>query len=173
MVKGNWGCCSIQPIGWHNIDVQDFGQEYIGSTELFEDNYFGIIVAHCSLQINEWHDIPKVLSELHRVLKPKGVIRISLPDIETGFEEFKKGNINWFPNGEEDLNIRFSSWLTWYSTTKTLLTKKAAMQKLADAGFVMTAICQFGQTFFSTDEITELDTRQFEAFFIEGLKGNP
>lgn len=121
--KLNFGCGSI-PLDWSNLDVEDFGQEYVGSTELFADNTFDIIACHCALQITEFHNIEKILAELHRILKPGGVLRISLPDIVRGFQAYQVGNIDWLPNGEDNIDERFSAWLTWYSTTRTLLTRR-------------------------------------------------
>lgn len=170
--KLSFGCGSIQEKGWYNLDKEDVGQTFVGSTELFEDNFFDIIVAHCSLQITEWHDLPKLLKELHRILKDGGVLRISLPDIVEGFRNYIEGNINWFPNGEEDLDEKFSSWIQWYSTTRTLLTQKAAIKKLKEAGFVDCLECTFGKTRLAlpSSGITYLDSRNGEVFFIESMK---
>lgn len=167
--KCNFGCGSIRKEGWIGVDKEDFGQFTIGSTELFEDNYFDMIVAHCSLQMNEYHEIVNVLKELRRVLKPNGVLRISLPDIITGFQMYNKGNIEWFPNGEENIDMRFSSWLTWYSSTRTLLTQAALRLKLLEAGFTVSD-SEFGKTALSTIEICELDSRCGEVYFIEARK---
>ena len=76
-----------------------------------------------------------MLLEFHRVLKPGGVIRISLPDIVSGFEAYKNNNISFFPNSEDNLDIRFSAWLTWYSQSVSLLTDKALQDKLSVIGF--------------------------------------
>lgn len=169
--KCNFGCGSIVAPGWHNVDLQDFGQQFIGSTELFKDSYFDIIVAHCSLQMVEWHDLPKVLKDLRRILKPDGILRISLPNIVQGFKEYAIGNIDWFPNGEEDLDERFSSWLTWYSSTKTLLTYHALRQLLFAAGFIgPILLAPFKETKFQFPEIVELDTREHECYFMEARK---
>lgn len=170
MHKLNFGSGHELKDGWYNVDTQDFGQPYVGSSELFTDNYFDVIVAHCSLQMVEYHLIISVLKDLHRVLKPNGVLRISLPDIVKGFGYYIKGDISFFPNGEDDLDIRFSSWLTWYSSSKTLLTRPALILKLKEAGFSQCALTQYKQSILSTNEITELDTRNHECYFIESLK---
>src|SRR4051812_19569505 len=111
MRKLNFGAGSIQPADWSNCDIEDFGQEDVGSTELYADNTFDIAVAHCSLQITPYHDIEKILTELHRILKPSGVLRISLPDIVRGFQAYGEGDIDWLPNGEDNIEERFSAWL--------------------------------------------------------------
>jgi predicted SAM-dependent methyltransferase len=179
MLKLNFGCGSIQPKGWWHVDkdyktFQTLAPEapiIHDSTSLMADNFFDIIVAHAVVQQFEWHETVKELKELYRILKPGGVIRISLPDIEAGFINFRESNIDWFPNGEEDLHDRFCAWLTWYSTSKTLFTRKAIINKLAEAGFKYI----FPVGFMETDrpeylEAVELDTRDGEFYFIEAQK---
>lgn len=177
MKKLNWGCGSIQPKDWDNVDKDyrfapptDPGNFYT-SLEGYQANSFDIIVAHCSLQMNDFNQIVDVLKELYRVLKPGGVLRISLPDIERGFQEYARGNINWFPNSELDLGIRFSAWLTWYSTTKTLLTRGALVIKLHEAGFETIMQARFMATILApSHDIVELDTREHECYFMEAQK---
>jgi predicted SAM-dependent methyltransferase len=168
MRRLNFGCGSIQPAGWHNLDRDDFGQEHVGSTELFEDDTFDVIVAHCSLQLTEYDDVPKLLAELRRVLKTGGVLRVSLPDIARGFTAYATNNLSWFPNGEDSIDDRFSNWLTWYSTTRSLWTPDAIINRLRDAGF-NGYIDEFEFGVGATGA-TELDDREHECFFIEATK---
>ena len=176
MRKLNFGCGSIQPEDWDNVDIDtEFfrGKDtdnIFGSTSNMEDNTYDIIVAHAVVQQFEWHNIVNELKELYRILKPGGIIRISLPDIERGFEEYKKGNIKFFPNGEEDINDRFSARLTWYSTSKSLLTKGAIKLKLNKAGFQLIRRVDFKKTTSICPESVELDTREHEFYFIEATK---
>ena len=166
----NLGCGSIQPTGWTNIDLDaEFKTEYKSITE-FGDNTFNKIVAHCVVQINEIHDVNSLLSEALRVLKVDGVFRISLPDIAAGFDAYKNNNISFFPNSEEDIDDRFCAWLTWYSTSKTLLTQKALINRLISVGFKDAKITKFKQTEFSDEQIFELDTRENECYFVEAIK---
>jgi hypothetical protein len=41
--------------------------------------------------------------------------------------------LTFFPNSEDNLDRRFSSWLTWYSTSVSLLTDKALEYKMHDS----------------------------------------
>lgn len=168
----NFGCGSIQPEGWVNVDVEDFGQEHVGSTELFADHEFDIVVAHCVLQTFLHEQWPKVLEELRRITRQTGpgdtgLLRISLPDIERGFQAHRDDDIDWFPNNESNIDDRFSNWLTWYSTTRTLLTPIAALHQVKRAGWRRVAQHRFRQSL--RHEAAELDTRKGECFFIEGL----
>jgi predicted SAM-dependent methyltransferase len=167
MRRLNFGCGSIQPDGWTNLDREDFGQDYIGTTVDFAGETFDVIAAHCSLQINTHGQIPDLLAELHRILKPCGRLRISLPDIEEGFRRYAAQDELWFPNGETNLDLRFSNWLTWYSTTRVLLTPNVLIRLLLDAGFREADRRDFKC---GTDGSADLDDRQHECYFVEAVK---
>jgi len=169
-MKINFGCGSIQPSDWVNIDLDpEFNTEY-KDLKLMPDNSCDIIVCHAIVCCVKYHDIEKVLSEFYRVLKPGGVARISLPDIVSGFNAYKNNNISFFPNSEDDLDNRFSAWLTWYSQSASLLTSKALQYKLQAVGFNDLAETQFKQTKYSNEKIYELDTREHEFYFVEAMK---
>lgn len=106
MNKLNFGCGSIQPEGWENVDIEDCGQPHIGTSTLFADGEFDIIVAHCAIQIVDFMDLFTVLSDLHRILKPGGILRISLPDIIAGFHEVKKQPFKVGRPGSVELDTR-------------------------------------------------------------------
>ena len=166
----NFGCGSIQPSDWTNIDLDpEFNTEH-KNLDLIPDNSCDILVCHAIICCVKYHDIEKVLSEFHRVLKPGGVIRISLPDIVSGFEAYKNNNISFFPNSEDNLDRRFSAWLTWYSQSVSLLTDKALQDKLSAIGFQNVIKTQYKQTTFSNTKSYELDTREHEFYFVEAKK---
>ena len=166
----NFGCGSIQPIDWTNIDLDpEFNTEH-KNLDLIPDNSCDILVCHAIICCVKYHDIEKVLSEFYRVLKPGGVIRISLPDIVSGFEAYKNNNISFFPNSEDNLDRRFSAWLTWYSQSVSLLTDKALQDKLSAIGFQNVIKTQYKQTTLSNTKSYELDTREHEFYFVEAKK---
>lgn len=170
MNKLNFGCGSVQPEGWMNLDFdEEFNAPYKDINEI-EDNSLDMIVAHCTLQITPYHEMDNLLATLRRKLKLGCALRISLPDIVRGFEAYQQGDTDWFPNGEPNIDERLSAWLTWYSTTKTLLTSPALMIKLREVGFNSFARTNFKQTTSGMPEITELDTRNNECYFVEGIK---
>jgi len=169
-VNINFGCGSIQPVDWINIDFDpEFNTEH-KDLGLISDNSCDIVVCHATICCVKYHDIEQVLSEFYRVLKPNGVLRISLPDIVSGFDAYKNNNISFFPNSEDDLDNRFSAWLTWYSQSKSLLTSKALQYKLKSVGFDNVSETKFKQTVSSNEKIYELDTREHEFYFVEASK---
>lgn len=172
MLKINFGCGSIQPEGWLNIDHDPEFNALLGIDNV-QDLSADIIVAHAVVQQWEWHSFTEKLKVLYSKIKYGGVLRISLPDIERGFKAFQEKDIDWFPNGEEYLDERFCAWLTWYSTSCTLMTSSLLVSKLCQAGFdnYLVNEVSFGETNFKDkQDSTELDTRQNEFYFIEAGK---
>jgi predicted SAM-dependent methyltransferase len=166
----NFGCGSIQPSDWTNIDLDpEFKTEH-KNLHLIPDNSCDILVSHATICAIPYHEIKTILLEFNRVLKPGGVLRISLPDIVSGFDAYKNNNINFFPNSEDNLDRRFSSWLTWYSTSISLLTDKALEYKMHDSGFKDITKVKYKETAFSNPKTYELDTREHEFYFMEATK---
>lgn len=172
MIKVNFGCGSIQPEGWVNID-HDTEFNTWKDLRYIEDDSVDDMVAHAVIQQWAWEDMADKLGKLRSKLKVGGVLRISLPDIIRGFVAYQEFDHDWFPNGEDDIDDRFSAWLTWYSTSVTLLTPRALRHKLVEAGFEDYLINEvsFKETYFKDkQDSTELDTREGEFFFIEARK---
>ena len=166
----NFGCGSIQPSDWINIDLDPEYKTEHKNLHLITDASADIIVSHATICAIRYHEIKATLLEFYRVLKPNGILRISLPDIISGFDAYKNNNMNFFPNSEDNLDRRFSSWLTWYSTSVSLLTEKALEYKLSDSGFKNITKTQYKQTTFSNNKSYELDTREHEFYFVEAMK---
>lgn len=165
MNRLNFGCGSVQPAGWINLDSDPAFGATCSSLCQLDDESFDIVVAHCALQVNAHDDLAGVLADIYRVLKPGGIFRASLPDIARGFEAYLDGDIDWFPNSEADIDDRFSNWLTWYSTTRTLLTPDALKARLAETGFMTSTRFAFG-----IGPASELDDREGECYFVEAVK---
>lgn len=72
-----------QKDGYIGIDIYDFGQEIVWDIEdgiPFADNSVSkIYTEHVLEHIN---DLPKVLNEFHRILKPEGEMHVIVPHVE-------------------------------------------------------------------------------------------
>jgi len=166
----NFGCGSIQPSDWTNIDIDPEYKTEHKNLHLIPDNSCDILVSHATICGISYNEIKPTLLEFKRVLKPSGIVRISLPDILSGFDAYKNNNINFFPNSEDSLDRRFSAWLTWYSTSKSLLTYKALEYKLHDSGFKNITKVKYKETTLLNPKVYELDTREHEFYFMEAIK---
>lgn len=93
-MKINIGCNQWKLEGFINIDIDERVNPDVvadGSKLPYEDNsideiYAGHMLEHYSLDEN-------VLLEWKRVLKAGGKITITVPDVEKGIAEYRKGNI--------------------------------------------------------------------------------
>lgn len=161
----NFGCGSVQPVGWINADRGDFGQPSRWDALAgipFEDDWFdGVLCSH-SLQENDYHDLPLVLAELRRVLKPGGVMRVLWPDVAAAVRAWQRRDRDWFPvnNTEPGIDDALCVYLNWFGTARTLCTRPRLVTLLERAGFVYVAQEPFGVS--RLDELADLDDREPE-----------
>ena len=85
-LKIHLGCGNINLQGWLNIDARDFKHVHIISdgfdlTQFKENSIAEFYLCHVleHFSFNETHNF---LSKLYKLLKPGGLLRISVPDIE-------------------------------------------------------------------------------------------
>jgi ubiquinone/menaquinone biosynthesis C-methylase UbiE len=127
MKKLNLGCGKDIKKGFINLDnVKLKGIDVVTDVNKklpFKNNEFDFILANDILEHVD--DLPKVMKELYRILKPKGVIRIRVPHyLESSaytdpthknffghntFKYFVKGHKNnyYFDFGFRDISIKF------------------------------------------------------------------
>jgi len=88
------GCGEKYIPGFIHIDIRKFPHvDYVASADkldMFKDNSVDLIYACCLLEHIKRSQTENVLKEWHRVLKPKGVLRISVPDFEKIVEVYLK-----------------------------------------------------------------------------------
>lgn len=82
MKKLNVGCGTDVRKGWVNLDVVKLpGVDVVHDVNMipwpFESNEFDEVL--CQDVLEHVNDVLKVLKEIHRVLKPKGIVRIRVP----------------------------------------------------------------------------------------------
>lgn len=118
----------------------------------FKDKTFDLIYASHVLEHLPWYKIENTLTEIHRILKPGGIIEIWVPDgfkliqfminAEEGteiydfpnswFQNYVKSNAYLWANGQllYGLNTSYPSW------HKTIFTNKMLRNLLFDVGFI-------------------------------------
>lgn len=181
MNRLNLGCGLQVAEGWVNIDRDDHGQ---GATRVFdfrshlpfETASFDAVVAHHVLDMLTLDELARVLGEVHRVLVPGGVLRISTPDVEEAIrvvvQQSEAEALEWFPMVERGVTAleKLSHWLTWYGTRRTLLCFEMLEPMLREAGFTQVAYAICGETVYGLRaDVCELDVREFESIFVEAL----
>jgi len=129
MIKLNIGAGKGHPVvpGWTIVDIGGPNTDVkvnISCTALpFEDDTVSIIFTSHMLEHIYPKDINFVLSEFYRVLKPKGLLRIIVPDIKQASEAYVKNDIEFFHkadmsyrNPKEPIGGLFCNWV--YSIKK-------------------------------------------------------
>lgn len=173
----NWGCGDHVAPGWINTDVKKND-----GVDLVADIRNGLPIASGALDYAvSIHALPElslseqvpVLTELLRVLRPGGVLRLGLPDLGKGIDAYLRGDRDYFKVDDSiavSAGGRFITHMLWYGYSRTLFTPDFASELLTRAGFVDVHERPFGKTDSEHAEITALDNREEESFFIEGSR---
>lgn len=173
----NLGCGPRPPAGWINADIKPAdGVQLVGDILdglALDDASIAYAVAIHFLQDLPWPDIPKALSELKRVLKPGGVLRLALPDLDRAIDAYRRRDKGYFYVPDEDarsVGAKLVTQIIWYGSVLTPFTFDFAEELLHDAGFSAVCRCPFKQTASSHPDIVSLDNRERESLFVEARR---
>src|SRR5688500_9612990 len=102
----NWGCGSWSEPGWINSDLHD-GEGIDWTCDIREglpcdDDYFDYVVSIHALPMIPIPQLVEVVTELKRVLKPGGTLRLCLPDLDKGIQAYLRGDRSYFQVPDED-----------------------------------------------------------------------
>jgi hypothetical protein len=106
-------------------------------------------------------------------LKPDGVLRLGLPDLERGIAAYQRGDRDYFHVPDEDartVGAKFVTQMIWYGYSRSLFVHEFVMELLERAGFAQVRRCEYRQTASRWPEIVELDNRERESLFVEAVK---
>ena len=173
----NFGCADVQPEEWVNLDIIDFGQEYV--TDIldglpFDDDHFDCVVTNHVLHALAWDDLTdSALPELLRVLRPGGVLRVIEMDPIKAFKAYEAGDAKALvipDEWERSIDGKFCQYLTWYGTRKSIITSNYMQELLSDVGFSQVAVQSPSNTMYESKDITGLDSRPEESYIVEARK---
>jgi SAM-dependent methyltransferase len=173
----NWGCGNWRPEGWINSDIEagpgiDLVCDIRDGLPLADDSIDYIVSVHALPEIAYGELIP-VLQEMRRVLRPDGVLRLCLPDLDKAIEAYQAGKSGYFVIGDiewKDIGAKMITQIIWYGRARTPFTYGFAKELLEKAGFTSVAECSFKQTASPYPDIVELDNREKESLFVEASK---
>jgi SAM-dependent methyltransferase len=173
----NWGCGPTPPSGWLNADRRrEPGVDLVGDIRdglSIPDDSVDYAVAIHGLQDLPYLDLVPALRELRRVLRPGGVLRVAVPDLERSVEAWLRGDAAYFYIPDHDaasLGGKLIVQAIWYGSTRTPFTWDFFQELASKAGFHRVARCKFGQTDSAWAEIVSLDNRERESLFAEAVK---
>ena len=173
----NWGCGEWKPPGWINSDLDpapgiDIAGDIRDGLPLEDDSIDYTVSVHALPEI-PYDDLIPTLDELRRVLRPGGVLRLSLPDLDRAIDAYRAGDADYFhvEDGEwKDIGAKMITQVIWYGHSRTLFTYGFAKELLEKAGFRSVTRCSFKQTSSPYPDIVELDNRESESLFVEATK---
>jgi SAM-dependent methyltransferase len=173
----NWGCGDQPEPGWINSDVKrlpgiDITCDIREGLPIETDSLDYVVSIHALPEV-PYRDLASVLIELRRVLKPGGVLRLALPDLERGIRAFLENDRDYFLVPDEDAETiggKLVTQLVWYGWSRTLFTEDFIEELLRKAGFSDVHACSYRVTRSRFPEIVELDSRERESLFVEAIK---
>jgi SAM-dependent methyltransferase len=173
----NWGCGRQPAPGWINSDVKagpgvDISCDVREGLPLDGSSLDYIASIHALPEL-PYPDIEPALTELQRVLKPGGVLRLSLPDLEKAIRAYLERDVGYFLIPDDDvrsLGGKMIVQLTWYGYSRSMYTFDFIEELLYRVGFRRVVRCTFQQTASEHPDIATLDDRERESLFVEAFK---
>ena len=173
----NWGCGEHTAPGWINADIKkgpgvDVAGDIRDGLPLDDDSIDYATSVHALPEL-PYPDVVPALAELRRVLKPGGVLRLCLPDLDKGIRAYMQGRDDYFLIPKSDAHSRggrFILHMLWYGYSRTLFTVDFIEELLLRAGYIDIVECRYRETASAFPEIVEFDNREPESFYVEATK---
>lgn len=176
----NWGCGAHVAAGWINSDVKDAPE-----VDLVADIKRGLPLPSgsidCAVSVHalpelSYRELLPALTELRRVLRVGGVLRLALPDLDRAIAAYAARDDAYFHLVADDASTpggRLITQMLWYGYSRTLFTADFAVELLEQAGYAHVTICRAHETASEFPEIVELDNREEESFYVEASNPSP
>jgi len=172
----NWGCGDVTPSDWINSDIEsgpsiDISADILEGLPLDDDSIDYISSQHALPALMVWNQLD-ALSELRRVLKPGGVLRLCLPDLDLAIAAYQSGRQDYFLVWDWDtISGNFITQIVDHGYNRTPFTYEFAEELLWKAGFADVRRVGHHHTVSFYTEIIELHRRDSgRSFYVEAFK---
>lgn len=169
MKKLNLGSGYVDTEGWIHVDKVKYHDHQVVADILgglpFEDSSFDFILANHTLQMFHYDELPMVLKEVRRILKPGGTFRILTPSLTKAIDAYQNLDFDYFPISDDlepTIPGKFARYLFWHGDTRCAFTRVSLEYLLRHNGFFGIHDSQFGSC--------ELDSREKESLILECTK---
>lgn len=170
----NIGCGKFPRAGWINLDNKvrpgvDCVADLRGDLPFPEASVDYAVAIHVLPHIR-LDALPAALGRIRRILKPGGVLRLALPDLEKAIEAYRRGDLGYFgiPDAQwKSLGAKLVARIVWHNDLQTPFTYDLAAEALDKGGFAGAVRCRFRETRSRFPGIVDCDNRESESFFIE------
>jgi predicted SAM-dependent methyltransferase len=137
----------------------------------FNDNEIdGILCSHI-LEHMDIHEAVKLIKDCRRILKPKGILRVSVPDPERMLSlqiyEDNNGDVNWGEVNPHD-DKSFLEFALFFYEHVQLISKECLSAMFYVSGFKDFRCCSF--KFSCLKGLADLDNRESFSLFMEATK---
>ena len=173
----HWGAAGVPVPGWVNADaVHEPGLDVSGDLREglpLAQASFDYVVAVRALSELPYGDLEGALSEFKRLLRPGGVLRLVVPDLERAARAYFDGDVAYLRVTDDDarsLGGKLVLHLTGYGRLGSLYTFDAMEELLLRAGFRRVARCALGETLSGLEGITDLDDLEGGGLVVEGIR---
>ena len=139
----------------------------------YENSYLGVFCSHTIEHLDYAHADDDD-NEKKRILKPNGIVRIAVTDLEKYVEFY----LNKKPFGEKQKFNEFYNFyngceaiwfLTNYNYHLSLWDKEMLINELKDSGFLNIRVCKF-QSGLDVNLLKDIQVRDHESLYIEASK---
>jgi SAM-dependent methyltransferase len=172
----NWGCGDWVVPGWINSDIKDgpgiLSCDVREGLPLDTDSIDYAVSIH-ALPEFKYTELVGVLEELRRVLRPGGVLRLALPNLERAFDAYRRGDKDFFLVPDDEMSSiggKLVVQVVWYGFSRTVFVRDFIEELLLKAGFTHVHHVRYRETRSVHPEIVSLDNRELESLFVEAIK---
>lgn len=182
MKRLNLGCGSVQPEGWVNADLYGvmYGCVQFDITNQLDverladahGEFDEIVANHLLSCFSHWELLDSVLPNILRLLKPRGVLRVLVPDARKAAEAYLAHDEGHFPLGDDlpSVSERFCTFLPWFGESKSIFDQPYLVVLLRQAGFTQIVGSQHHATVLGTRGIDDLDDREEHSLVVEARR---
>lgn len=173
----NIGCGKFPRPGWINLDNKarpgvDCVAELRADLPFPEGAVDYAVAIHVFQQIR-LNLLAPAMARVRRVLRPGGVLRLALPDLDRAIDAYRRGDDAYFADAGQSWRSRGAklvAQIVWHNDLVTPFTYDLAAEALAKAGFAAIWRCAFRATRSPFPDIVACDNRERESFFVEATK---